>query len=108
MTSSEIFPGGSGQESDAGRLCKGGARAPLLGVIGERAGHDPSHRLVTVANQNLFAVPYELDVSAQLRLQVTDIDGSHVPIIAYVTMLVIFYLLSEMARENENPSTTPW
>ena len=81
-----------------GQNATGNQSPLLLGVIGERAGHDPSHRLVTVANQNLFPVPYELDVSAQLRLQVTDIDGSHVPIIAYVTMLVIFYLLSEMSN----------
>ena len=39
----------------------------LLGVIGETAGHNPSHRLVTGANQNLLAVPDGLDVSA-LRL----------------------------------------
>jgi hypothetical protein len=29
------------------------------------AGHNPSYRLVTVADQDLFAVLYELDVSAE-------------------------------------------
>jgi len=32
------------------------------------AGHNPSYRLVTVADQYLFAVLYELDVSTELGL----------------------------------------
>ncbi len=78
----------------------------LLGVIGETAGHNPSHRLVTVANQYLFAVSYELDVSAELRLQIADIDGSHVAVIADVTMLVICYFTVWNASAKEHRQRT--
>jgi hypothetical protein len=34
----------------------------------QTAGHNPGDRFVTVADKHLFAVLYELDVSAELRL----------------------------------------
>ena len=55
------------------------------------ARNDARHRLVAVAYQDLFAVLDELNMGAEPRFQVADIDGSHIAIIADVTMLVIFY-----------------
>ena len=77
----------------------------LLRMIRETAGHNTSHRFVTVANQDLFAVLYKLDVSAQPRLEIADIHGSHNLIVAKMTMLVILYLLFPflMARPSRSP-----
>lgn len=66
----------------------------LLGVAFHTAGNDPRHGLVAVAHKHLFAIPDELNMGAELRFQIADIDGSHAAIIADVTMLVIFHFLS--------------
>jgi hypothetical protein len=58
-------------------------------VAFQSARNDPRHGLVAVAHKHLFAVPDELNMGAELCFQITDIDGSHVPIIADVTVLVI-------------------
>jgi hypothetical protein len=109
MTLSETFPGGSGQETDAGRLCKGGENVTgnqsllLLGVAFRPAGNDRRAGLVAVAHKHLFAVPDELNMGAELRFQIADIDGSHVSIIADVTMLVICHFSVWTARTEEQP-----
>jgi hypothetical protein len=61
-------------------------------VAFQPAGNDPRHGLFAVAHKHLFAVPDELNMGAELRFQIADIDGSHAAIIADVTMLVICYL----------------
>lgn len=61
----------------------------LLGVAFQTAGNDPRHGLVALAHQHLFAISDELNMGAELRFQIADIDRSHVAIIADVTMLVI-------------------
>lgn len=49
----------------------------LLGMVFQVAGNDTSDGLVAVADQDLFAVFHELNMSAEPRLQVADIYGSH-------------------------------
>ena len=63
----------------------------LLGAAFQTAGNDARHGLVAVAHQHLFAISDELNMGAELRFQIADIDGSHVAIIAEMTMLVICY-----------------
>ena len=74
----------------------------LLGLALQRAGNDPRDRLVAVAHQYLFAVPHELNMGTQLRLQIAYIHGSHNSILADMTMLVIFICL--MRRRNLRPT----
>ncbi len=60
-------------------------------MVCQAAGNDPRHGLVAVAHQHLFAILDELNMGAELRFQIADINGSHVTIILNVTMLVICY-----------------
>jgi hypothetical protein len=53
------------------------------------AGHDSRHGLVAITDNDLFAIPDELDMGAESRFQIADIYGSHAVIIANMTMLVI-------------------
>jgi hypothetical protein len=57
---------------------------PLLlrGVILKANGHDARHGLVAVTDKHLFTVPHELDMGAELRLEVTDVHGFHAAMIA--------------------------
>jgi hypothetical protein len=48
----------------------------LLGVAFKTAGDDPRPRLVAVAHQHLFAIPDELNMGAELRLQIANIYSS--------------------------------
>ena len=73
----------------------------LLGVAFQSAGNDPRHGLVALAHQHLFAISDELNMGAELRFQIADIDRSHVAIIADVTMLVICYFAVWNARAKE-------
>jgi hypothetical protein len=59
-----------------------------LGLVVEKAGNNPRDRLVAVADQYFFAIPYQLDVSAKSCFKVTDVHGAHGSIIANMTMLV--------------------
>jgi hypothetical protein len=63
----------------------------LLELALQKAGNDPRHRLVAVAHQHLFAVPHELNMGAQLRLQIAYIHGSHNSILADMRMLHIYF-----------------
>jgi hypothetical protein len=65
----------------------------------QTTGNDPRHGLIAVAHKYLFAVPNELNMGAELRFQIADIDGSHAAIIADMTMLVICYLSSMRTHE---------
>jgi len=56
------------------------------------AGNDARYRLIPVANQHFFPVPHELDMGAELGLQVADIYAAHKPIVADMTMLVMSVL----------------
>ena len=56
------------------------------------AGYDSRHWLISIADQHLFAIPHDLNMGAQPRLQIADIYGSHGTIIADMTMLVIFHV----------------
>jgi len=61
-------------------------------VAFQTAGNDPRHGLIAVAHEHLFAVANQLNMGAELRFQIADIDGSRAAIIADMTMLVICYL----------------
>ncbi len=61
----------------------------LLGAVLKMAGNYPRYGLVAVAHQYFFAVLDELNVGAELRLQIADIHSFHTSIIADMTMLVI-------------------
>src|SRR5579885_908904 len=50
----------------------------LLGVILQMARHNPRYRLAAVAHEHFLTVPYKLDMSAKLCLQIADIYGLHV------------------------------
>jgi hypothetical protein len=85
MTLSGTFPGGCGHEIDAGRLFKGEnatGNQPLLLLRAtfQTAGNDPRHGLIAVADKHLFAVANQLNMGAELRFQIADIDSSHAPI----------------------------
>jgi len=108
MTLSETFPGGSGHDTLAGRFFKGGVRTPreisrcsCTDCFPKR--HDSLHGRVAVANKHLFALTHELDMGAELRFQVADIDGFHETIMADLTNLVRFILLSLQSREPAFP-----
>ena len=91
-------------------------------MIFQTARHDSGHRCVAVANKHFFAPTHELDMGAELRFQIADIHGFHRTIIADLTNLVRFILLSLQGREpafprfimpydgckfpNENPSAS--
>jgi hypothetical protein len=47
------------------------------------------YRLVTAAHQHLFSVVDKLNVSAEPRLQIAYVHGTHESILDYMTMLVI-------------------
>jgi len=74
----------------------------LLGAAFQTAGNDARHGLVAVAYQYLFAISHELNMGAELCFQIADIDGSHVAIIADVTMLVICYFTVWNVRAMEH------
>lgn len=65
----------------------------LLGEILNATGHDSCHRFLTVAHKHLFAVAHELDMSAELRLEISDVYHTHGAIVSDLTMLVMFILL---------------
>lgn len=64
----------------------------LLGKILNATGHDSCHRRVAVVHKHLFAVTHELDMSAKLRLKITDLYGTHGEIVSDMTMLVMLFL----------------
>jgi len=67
----------------------------------QTAGDDPCYRLVAITHKHLFAVPDELNMGAELRFQIANINGSHGVIIADMTMLVTsaFLLLKHAGQE---------
>ena len=80
-------------------------------MILQTAGHNPRDRLAAVTYEHFFAVPHELDMSAELRLEITDIYCFHANIIANMTMLVISMFgypppMCEAWVVGEGPSTT--
>jgi hypothetical protein len=93
----------------------------LLGEVFYTTGNDARDRSVAIAHQYFFTVPNHLDVSTKPSLQVTDVNGFHIAIIADVTMLVILkpYLLHRIRVEiafspflpyicNPSPQATIW
>jgi hypothetical protein len=78
----------------------------LLGVTFQTAGNEPRHGPVAVAHKHLFAAPNDLDMGAEVRFQIADIDGPHIPIIANVTMLEIVIFLPGMGRAEEQFSAS--
>jgi hypothetical protein len=52
----------------------------VLRAAFQTAGNDPRHGLIAVADKHLFAVANQLNMGAELRSQIADIDSSHAPI----------------------------
>jgi hypothetical protein len=73
-------------------------------MASQTAGNNSRHGLIAVAHKYLFAVKNELNMGAELRFQIADIDSSHAAIIADVTMLVICIIVGN-ARQREHAST---
>lgn len=61
----------------------------LRAITSEITGHKPGNRLIPVAHQDVFAVPHELDVRAQLGLQIADTNDLHDEHCANLTMLAM-------------------
>lgn len=53
----------------------------LVGEILSHDRNDPRDRLISITNQNLFAVTYHLNVGAEPRLEVADLYTTHTTIV---------------------------
>jgi hypothetical protein len=60
----------------------------LLGEVFHTTGNDARDRSVAIAHQYFFTVPNHLDVSTKPSLQLTDVNGLHIAVIADLTMQV--------------------
>lgn len=59
-------------------------------------GNDASDRFVPVANQYLFPIAHQLQMSAELRLEVADFYATHTLSITYLTKLVMLFLVAPL------------